>query len=177
MEQFHVGPVSVYRRSMRSRWSVYWRDQGQRIRKTLPISDRKEARAIASQLASSLAAGENEHLEHILYHRTDGDFTFGAVLDAFEADTGFSTGAATSKKIGGGLHKITVGFDGWKDTTWQGNHSIRKALRLAFGRRPIRSISIVHVEKFLLDVERKASPATPHDYYERAFFFSLFYSF
>ena len=48
MEQFHVGPVSVYRRSMRSRWSVYWRDQGQRIRKTLPVSDRKEARAIAS---------------------------------------------------------------------------------------------------------------------------------
>ena len=39
-----------------------------------------------------------------------------------------------------------------------------KGLRLAFGRRLICSISIVHVEKFLLDVERKASPATRNRY-------------
>ena len=163
MEQFHVGPVSVYRRSFRSRWSVYWRNQGQRYRKTLAVSNRKQARAIATDLATALTAGKDETLEQILCSHSVGDFSFDIVLDAFEAGSSFTT-AVDASQHSRALSEITVGFDGWQETTWQGNHSIRKALRIAFGNQPIRSLSVIHIEKLLQDVERKASPATRNRY-------------
>ncbi len=163
MQQFHVGAVSVYRRSIRSSWSVYWRSQGRRYRKTLSVSNRKEARAIAASLATALANGEDDNFEQIFCSHVAGNFSFGLVLDAFEAGANFSSSQDANQNTSS-LNQITVGFDGWRETTWQGNRSIRKALRISFGNRPIRLLSVVDVEKFLQKVERRASPATRNRY-------------
>ena len=165
MEKFRVGKVTAHRRSETASWSLYWRIDGKRYRRTTPTLKRQTAEEIATAVWKALREQDYTAVDHALSTPTPDSITFVDVLDAFEVTSplpfkSLLEGQAPSSA----LFPTTVGYEGWEYRTWKGNKSIRKRLRQAWGDLHVQSITSTTIEQFLVRQEQISSTSTRNHY-------------
>ena len=150
MEQFRIGRVSAYKRSDGSRWSLYWRIDGKRVRKTIDSSKRSVAVEIAEKVWHALQTHDYVAVDQALSIPVPKSIAFSDVLDGFEASCPSEfRSILTDQPPSTSLLQITVSFDGWQISTWKGNLAIRRRIRLIWADIQIRALTPTMVEQFL----------------------------
>ena len=165
MEKFRVGTVTAHRRSETASWSLYWRIDGKRYRRTTPTLKRQNAEEIATAVWKALREQDYTAVDHAVCTPIPDSITFVDVLDAFEVTSSLPfksliEGQAPSSA----LFPTTVGYEGWESRTWKGNKSIRKRLRKAWGDIQVKAITPTIIEQFLIRQEQSSSTSTRNHY-------------
>ena len=165
MEKFRVGRVTAHRRSETASWSLYWRIDGKRYRRTTQTLKRQAAEEIATAVWKALQEQDYVGVDHALSMPIPDSITFIDVLDAFETASPLPfKSLLKDQSPSSALVGTTVGYEGWESRTWKGNKSIRKRLRKSWGNLQIQTITPTLVEKLLLKQEQASSTSTRNHY-------------
>ena len=165
MEKFRVGTVTAHRRTETASWSLHWRIDGTRYRRTINTPDRMIAEEVAEAVWRAVQSRDFAAAEDALQAPFTAQLNFGDLLDAFEAECPASLGSYTPRaRQSHTLQDITVGYDGWQTRTWRGNKAIRRRLRAEWGSLSIHSITSRKVARFLSDQEQISSASTRNHY-------------
>ncbi len=85
MEKFRVGTVTAHRRSETASWSLYWRIDGTRYRRTINTPDRMIAEEVAEAVWRAVQSRDITAAEDALHAPITEQLTFSDILEAFEA--------------------------------------------------------------------------------------------
>ena len=85
MEKFRVGTVTAHKRSSTGSWSLYWRIDGTRYRRTINTPDKQVAEEVAGAVWRAVQLRDVAAAEDAARVLFAGQLTFSDILDAFEA--------------------------------------------------------------------------------------------
>ena len=165
MEKFRVGTVTAHRRSETASWSLYWRIDGTRYRRTINTPDKLVAEEVAEAVWRAVQLRDIAGAEDAVQAPVSEQLPFGELLDAFEAQCPASYRSENPKSQQSHiLVEFAVGYDRWQTRTWRGNRAIRRRIRAEWGSLPIKSITSPKVARFLFEQEQLSSASTRNHY-------------
>ena len=111
-EPFSIGKVRVHHRG--KWWHASYTVNGKRHRKALKVTNKEHAEARAQEIYELLREGNYTALTEL---ETNRHVTFADFLERFRQD-----------------------FDGWSESTWDGNRALLSKLEVEFGPLPLNTI-------------------------------------